>query len=226
VVSIEKLKRSLPEHPGIQLKEEYINTAVLVLLVFIDGEYHFIFQKRGPNIRQNGEICFPGGVHNAEDGTFEKTAIRETVEEMGIPAGKITVIGQLDTLIAPMGAMVNAFVGVADISGLDEISPNKGEVESVFSVPVSYFENNPPQEYRTQLKVHPSAVDEKTGEEIVLFPARTLGLPDKYSKPWGGMKHTIYVYKVGQNTIWGITAKFVMDVVRKIKAQKNDSVAS
>jgi 8-oxo-dGTP pyrophosphatase MutT (NUDIX family) len=217
LVRIETLKSRLPEHPGIQSKEEYINTAVLVLLVFMDGEYHFVFQKRGPHIRQNGEVCFPGGVVNPEDGTPENTAVRETTEEMGIPAEKIKIIGQLDTLIAPMGARVDAFVGVADIKGLDEISPNRDEVESVFSVPVSYFEKNEPQVYRAQLKVHPVAVDEKTGEEIVLFPARDLELPEKYHKPWGNMKHSIYVYKSGQNTIWGITARFVMDVVNKLK---------
>jgi 8-oxo-dGTP pyrophosphatase MutT (NUDIX family) len=217
VVSLEKLKSTLPSYPGIQSKEEYINTAVLVLLVFMDGEYHFVFQKRGPNIRQNGEVCFPGGVHSLEDGTPEQTAIRETMEEMGIPREKLKVIGQLDTQIAPMGARVDAFVGVAEISGMDDIFPNSDEVESVFAVPVSYFENNPPLIYYAHLKVHPLTVDEKTGEEIVLFPARELGLPQRYEKPWGGMKHTIYVYKVQQGIIWGITARFILDVVNKLK---------
>ena len=135
----------------------------------------------------------------------------------GIPAHKITVLGQLDTLLAPMGAMVEAFVGVADIRGLDEIRANAEEVEYVFSVPVSYFEKNEPEEYPVLMQVHPARIDEKTGEEIVLFPARELGLPERYSKPWGGMKHTIYVYKVRENIIWGITAKFIVDVVRKLK---------
>ena len=217
MVNLDDLRNKLPKYPGILHRDEYINTAVLVLLVFIGGEYHFVFQKRGPNIRQGGEVCFPGGFHDPEDGSPEQTAVRETVEEMGIPAHKITVLGQLDTLIAPMGAMVEAFVGVADIRGLDEIRANAEEVESVFSVPVSYFEKNEPEEYPVLMQVHPSSIDEKTGEEVLLFPARELGLPERYSRPWGGMKHTIYVYKVKDNIIWGITAKFIVDVVRKLK---------
>ena len=217
VVNLDELKKKLPKYPGILHREEYINTAVLVLLVFMEGEYHFVFQKRGPLIRQGGEICFPGGFHDPEDGSPEQTAVRETVEEMGIPAHKITVLGRLDTLIAPMGAVVEAFVGVADIRGLEEIRANAEEVEYVFSVPVSYFENNEPEKFPVLMQMHPARIDEKTGEEVVLFPAGELGLPERYSRPWGGMKHTIYVYRVKENTIWGITAMFIVDVVRKLK---------
>jgi 8-oxo-dGTP pyrophosphatase MutT (NUDIX family) len=217
VVNLDELRNKLPRYPGILHREEYINTAVLVLLIFMGGEYHFVFQKRGPHIRQGGEVCFPGGFYDPEDCSPEQTALRETVEEMGIPAHKITVLGQLDTLIAPMGAMVEAFVGVADIRGLEDIRANAEEVEYVFSVPVSYFEKNEPEEYPVMMQVHPARIDDKTGEEVVLFPARELGLPEKYSKPWGGMKHTIYVYKVKENIIWGITAKFIVEVIRKLR---------
>jgi len=56
---------------------------VLVLLVPINGEYHFVLQKRCTNIRQGGEICFPGGKVDENDETLEKVAIRETTKEMG-----------------------------------------------------------------------------------------------------------------------------------------------
>jgi len=218
LTDLDQLKKNLPEHPDIQFREEYVNTAVMTLLVFLEGEYHFVFQKRGPNIRQQGEIGFPGGVCQPEDGSPERTALRETIEEMGIPGEKIRVIGRLDTLIAPMGAIVDAFVGVADIEGLDELSPNSDEVAEVFSLPVSWFENNRPREYKTLLKVHPSVVDENTREEIALFPARELGLPEKYHRPWGSMQHLIYVYEVGGRMIWGLTARLILDFVGKLKA--------
>jgi peroxisomal coenzyme A diphosphatase NUDT7 len=217
VTNIEQLQERLPKHPGISSREEYVNTAVLVLLVFIGGEYHFVFQKRGPNIRQNGEVGFPGGVYHPEDGCLQETAVRETIEEMGIPREKIRVIGPLDVLIAPMGATVDAFVGIAEIKGLDEIIPNRDEVAEVFTVPVSYFEKKAPQKYKAELKVHPAVLDEKTGKEIVLFPARELGLPERYAKPWGGMKHTIYVYEVAGHIIWGLTARLIVDIVNRLE---------
>ncbi len=139
VTDIDQLYNKLLSGPGIQSGEEYIKTAVLILLICIDGEYHFVFQKRAPHIRQNGEICFSGGVFNEADGTLERTAIRETVEKMGITADKIKVVGALDAGLSPIGAEVHAFVGVSGISGLAEISPNRDEVDSV-SIPVSHFE--------------------------------------------------------------------------------------
>jgi coenzyme A diphosphatase NUDT7 len=217
MISIELLRSKLPAHPGIHSEDEYINTAVLVLLILSNREYHFVFQKRGPHIRQGGEICFPGGLCRPQDGTPQQTAVRETVEEMGIPAEKLTVIGPLDTVVAPLGVSVKTFVGVADIASLDEIKPNRDEVEHVFSIPVSYFENHEPQKYNALLKVHPTTVDEKTGKEIVLFPARELGLPERYAQPWGSMKHPIYVYRLEQGIIWGLTARIIVGVINKLK---------
>jgi len=59
--NLEKLKESLSLHAGIIQKEEYLNTAVLIPLLDINNEYHFLFEKRSANIRQGGEICFLGG---------------------------------------------------------------------------------------------------------------------------------------------------------------------
>jgi hypothetical protein len=75
---IVKLKNVLPEIPGINGSEEYFKAAVLVLLVLLDEEYHLVFQKRVLNIRQGGEICFPGGHFDPGiDPDFEHTAIRD-----------------------------------------------------------------------------------------------------------------------------------------------------
>lgn len=218
MINRDTLQQTLSIQPEIRIGEQYVRTAVLVLLVLLDGEYHFVFQKRAPGIRQNGEIGFPGGVCHLEDTSSQQTAIRETTEEMGIPAEKIRILGALDSLIAPMGALVDAYVGIADIRSLDELNPNVDEVAAVFSVPVSFFESHEPERYETVLKVHPTWPDEVTGKEVVLFPAQELGLPERYAKPWGGLKHSIYVYRVGQEMIWGITARFIMDVVEKLKA--------
>jgi peroxisomal coenzyme A diphosphatase NUDT7 len=218
MTSLKQLRKSLPKQRGIQFREEYIDTAVMVLLILINGEYHFVFQKRGANIRQKGEIGFPGGVCQPGDGGPERTAVRETVEEMGIPEDKIRVIGSLGTFIAPMGAIVDAFVGLADISNIDELHPNSKEVEEIFTVPVSFFENNDPQEYSAILKVHPAVTDERTGKEVVLLPSRDLGLPEIYEKPWGGMKHAIYLYKVENRIVWGLTARIVLDLIRRLRA--------
>ncbi|MBB3188187.1 NUDIX hydrolase [Microbacter margulisiae] len=219
-----KLKTQFGYDQGLQSRDDYFNSVILVLLIPINGEYHFVFQKRSAEIRQGGEICFPGGKIDETDDTLESVALRETQEEMGIPADKIEVIGKLNTLVAPMGVIVDAFIGIADIT-LNELSINKSEVERVIAVPVSYFINNLPEQYSVQVQVHPFLHNEHTGEQTVLLPVVQLGLPETYTKPWGNFRYKVLVYKTDQGVIWGITARMVHEFVQKIEKLQKDAVA-
>lgn len=215
---IKDLKDKLPIVPGINGKEEYFNSAVIVLLMLINEEYHFVFQKRAANIRQAGEICFPGGKFDpANDISFRDTAIRETVEELGVSFEKICIIGNLDTVVSSMGATVDAFLGILEVGDLDDLQINLYEVEKVFTIPVSFFEDNEPELYKVKLTVHPSYVNSE-GEEVTTFPAKELGLPEHYTKPWGNMMNNVFVYRVDGVTIWGLTARLIRDVVEKLKS--------
>lgn len=215
---LEDLKGKMPVVPGINGKEEYFNSAVLALLMLIDEEYHFVFQKRSAAIRQAGQICFPGGKFDPnKDAHFKETAIRETAEELGVASDKISIIGTLDTIFSVMGTTVDAFLGVIDISSLDDLNINPHEVERVFSIPVSYFERTEPEVYQVSITANPSYIN-KAGEEVILLPAKELGLEEQYTKPWGNIMNNIYVYRVEGVTIWGITARLIRDVIAKIKA--------
>jgi coenzyme A diphosphatase NUDT7 len=212
---LERLKKSFSKIPGINFRSEYINSAVMVLMVLINDEYHFVFEKRGSHIKQGGEVCFPGGQFDEQkDQGYLETAIRETVEELGIAREKIKVIGQMDTLVTPLGPLIEPFAGILDINGFDELKLNRAEVEYVFSVPVSFFEKSSPEKYKLPVKVHPFKVD--TGGREILFPARQLGLPERYHKPWGELMYTVLVYRVNNEIIWGITARFIFDLVQRL----------
>ena len=213
---MDKLKCKLPSVPGINGREDYMNSAVLVLLMKMDGAYHFVFQKRNPNIRQGGEICFPGGKYDqALDRNTLETALRETREEMGILTENINIIGALDMIIAPMGAIVEPFLGITDQVTLKDFHLNRDEVEKIFMLPFSFFKYNKPEIYKTKIKVHPSYRDEN-GDEVVLFPSKELGLGENYTKPWGRSENTIYVYKTKEGVIWGLTARIIYDVVKRL----------
>ncbi len=211
---LRKLQKNLPAIPGILRKDEYLNSAVLIPLVLINGEYNFLFEKRAAGIRQGGEVCFPGGEYDpAADIDYMATAIRETAEEIGIDESKIKIAGLLDTLIGPMGVTVDSFIGTIKINSLSEIKFDEHEVEKVFLLPVSFFEINKPEEYYVRLEVHPTEID-KNGVKIETLPVKELQLPERYSKPWGGRKNRILVYKTNEGVIWGITAVLVNEVVR------------
>ncbi len=210
------LKNNLPRFPGLQGREKYLNNAVLVPLIMIDNEFHFLFQKRAYNISQGSEICFPGGKYDPkQDKDYRDTAIRETVEELGIDKDKITVEGGLDVVVNSMGMAIEPHIGLLNIKHLGEIKINPAEVEKVFALPVSHFEKNKPEIYHVRLEIQPSYTD-KNGKTIVLLPGKELGLPEKYHQPWGGQKVRILAYRTKEGVIWGITAEIVYEFISKM----------
>ncbi len=210
-------QQKLPETPGIYGREEYLNSAVLVPFVLLDDEYHLLFQKRAPGISQGNEICFPGGHHDEKyDGSFQDTAVRETIEELGLDSSLITIIGRLDMLVTPRGVIVEPFVGLLDINSLKELQPDSSEVEEVFTLPVSWFIENKPEIYYNRVQVQSSYTD-KEGREQILLPVDELGLPSFYRGTRGGWEYKVVVYKTGQHIIWGLTASVVFSMMKIIE---------
>lgn len=219
-LTIENITLALSNSPEILGKDKYFNSAVLVPLVEIDNKFHFLFEKRANHIRQGGEVSFPGGEFDQKkDQGLRHTAIRETIEELGLPSEKIKIIGKVGTLVAPMGVTVDAFVGLLSIRSVDELAIDKNEVEKVFLVPMDHFLKQKPEEYTVKLEVHPSYTDEN-GKKIELLPVQKLGLPARYSKPWKNGFHRILVYNSTEEVIWGITAEIVFELCRMINSTK------
>lgn len=210
------LKESFSPVPTILQKDEFLNTAVLIPLIYINDEFHFLFEKRSANIRQGGEICFPGGEHDeSKDSNFRETAVRETVEELGIDKNEIEVIGELGILFGGSGAIIHTFIGELKSKDLNSYNIDKTEVEKIFTIPVSFFQNHPPEVYHVRLESHPYYFNEN-GEKIILLPADELKLPARYANPWGIRKRKVLVYKTVEDIVWGMTANLVHEFVNKL----------
>ncbi|PIE70975.1 MAG: coenzyme A pyrophosphatase [Deltaproteobacteria bacterium] len=217
-IEYRKLVDALPECPGIMGRDRWFYTAVLVPLVWVDGTYHLLFEKRAAGVRQPGEICFPGGHYAAhDDRDCRETAIRETVEELGIDADKICIDGRLGTLVAAMGTVLESFVGRLALSDITALSLDPKEVDRVFTVPVSYFLETAPETYHVRVEVQPAYLNAE-GEKVVLFPTKDLGLPEAYHHAWGGRKYPVRLYRVNGEIIWGLTAEIIYELVRRWRA--------
>lgn len=216
-LNFKKLKSLLPKNPGILGKSEYFNSAVLVPIVKRNGEYNLLFEKRSAHIRQGSEICFPGGEYSPEtDDSLEKTAIRETIEELRLKEDQIKIIGNLDIMVGSMGVTIDPFVAELLIDAPDELDFDKNEVEKVFTIPIDFFVNNEPEEYFLRTEVHPFYTNEE-GEKVHLFPVEELNLPPKYLSPWSFKKHKVYAWRTSEGTIWGMTAVLIRETIRLIK---------
>ncbi len=197
-------------------RDKYFNSAVLVSLVKIEGEYNFVFQKRAKHIRQGGEISFPGGGFDEDDLDFENTAVRETEEELGISRDKISVIGKLGTLVIPNGVIVEAYIGELDVNSLDELNINKTEVERLISVPVDFFLENEPRTY--YIKMENKAFYCRDSRKELFFSAKELGLPARYHGTWKGRDREVYFFRYDGEIIWGITADLIIETIKLLKA--------
>lgn len=214
---IELIPKIFSDYSSIIGKDRYLNSAVLMPIALTDEKEYLLFEKRSASVRQPGEISFPGGHYDSElDRDFMDTAIRETVEELGIPRHKITVLGKLGTLVTPMGIIVETFIGRLDFQLLDEIRFDSGEVDKIFLVPLNFFINTQPEIYENQLQLHPYIVDEN-GKKIDLLPVKELGLPERYANPWKKGKHRVIVYRYENEIIWGITAELIYELVNRLK---------
>ena len=213
------LKKKLPVTPGIHGRGELPTSVVMVLLTEIAGEYHIVLEERNAQIRQGGEVCFPGGMFDeGTDLSPRETALRETTEELGLPSDKIEIMGRLDTLVAAMGAVIEIFVGVMH-ADIESLKINRDEVEKVFTIPVSYFITTEPEIHKVLIRMFSSEIDPVTEEEIVYLPVRELGLPERYLDPWGNFKQNVYVFKTAEGIVWGLTARIIMDFVRVLKGE-------
>ena len=216
---LDRLGRIITKSCSIIGKDLYLNSAVLIPIIILDNTEFVLFEKRSSSVRQPGEVSFPGGHFDSRyDNDFISTSIRETCEELGIEKNSIDVLGSIGTLVAPMGVIVEAYLGILKIKSLNELKIDHKEVERVFVIPLEYFFNNKPDEYFTRLELHPYMTKED-GEKVELLPVKELGLPEKYSLPWTNGKHRVLVYRTSEEIIWGITAELIFELSNKLKEQ-------
>ena len=202
-MDIHEIKNKLTVHtPSILGNESFGKFAVILPLIKKEDGIHVLFEERAYTLkRQPGDICFPGGRVEAGDKDETDTAIRETMEELGLKREDIGELHPLDYVITPFGTIIYPFVGF--LHHTDEVDINKSEVESVFTVPLSFFINQEPDMYYINYNVEP--------EEG--FPLDLIVGGKDYQ--WGPRKIHEYFYRYEQRVIWGMTAKILTHFIDK-----------
>ncbi len=111
--------------------------AVLILLFPHEENIGVVFIKRNEyNGPHSAQVSFPGGARETDDESLEKTALRETFEELGIK-GKIQILGSMSPLHIPVSNfLVTPFVGWMDEHPVYQPDPTEVQyvIESSLSV--------------------------------------------------------------------------------------------
>lgn len=111
--------------------------AVLVPVWLRPEEAVMLLTKRASHLKHHpGQIAFPGGKVDATDTGPMQAALREAHEEIGLDPGRVRVIGTLPVHETVTGFAMTPFVGL--IEGDFAPLPEAGEVEEVFTVPLTH----------------------------------------------------------------------------------------
>lgn len=115
------------------VEEKAKKSAVLITLFQEENLIKSVFIKRTDYKGvHSGQISFPGGKFEDTDLTYENTAKRETLEEIGIEPEKIQIIGSLSKIyIPPSNFLVTPFIGF--LNEIPNFKPDPKEVHQVIS---------------------------------------------------------------------------------------------
>lgn len=117
---------------------ELADAAVLVGLVARAPGTAVVLTRRTDALRNHaGQVSFPGGRVEPDDDGAIAAALRETDEEIGVPAGQVVPIGLLDPLVTITGFRVLPVVAAIDPAYVAR--PDPGEVAEVFEVPLAFL---------------------------------------------------------------------------------------
>lgn len=175
--------------------------AVLFPLLETEDGLQILFERRAAGVSQPGETCFPGGRIEAGESPVD-CALRETEEELGIPARELRVLGMSDFICSPRGFLLQPVLAAVSPEALSALAPAPEEVAEVFAVPLSFFLKTKPENYRY--------VQEPVMQPD--FPYESLGIPETY--PWARGSVDVPVWQYEGHVIWGMTARILRDILR------------
>jgi len=114
-------------------------SAVMILFFHDDTGLKMIVIRRSIYVGiHSGQIAFPGGRYEEEDGNVQITALREIEEEIGIVRDKIEVLGRLsDIYVPPSNFLISVFVGY--LSEKPQYKIEEREVAEIIEIPFAEF---------------------------------------------------------------------------------------
>lgn len=197
---LERLERRFQGHePG--LLGAGWSCAVLCPLLEGEDGLRLLFEVRSPQLRQGGEVCFPGGRMEPGESAAD-CALRETEEELSIPRGEVALLGTPDFICNQRGFLLRPVLGLVSPAGFAALRPSPAEVAEAFTVPLAFFRETEPE-------VRRYALIPQVPED---FPYGPVGISRDY--PWARGEVEVPIWYYEGHAIWGMTARLVREIAR------------
>jgi peroxisomal coenzyme A diphosphatase NUDT7 len=203
-MNLNELKKRIKKHE-VKALNIFHYYSIFIPVIEVDAELHLLYELRSEELkRQPGEISFPGGRIEKDEGVVE-AAVRETCEELNINQDNLEVWGELDYMVTPYNMIVYSCAGLIKDLNISELKVNRNEVEEVFTVPVDYLLNYEPELYNMTCSIN----------ELNNFPYHLIQNGKEYQ--WREGSYPIYFYRYKERIIWGFTALMTKNFLDLIK---------
>jgi len=122
-----------------QNEAKTIQSGVLILLYQYKDELHIPFMLRTSYVgAHSGQVSFPGGKKEESDDDLVATALRESEEELGIPAKDVEILGSISTLFISISNF-SVLPVVGFMNERPDFIKEPHEVEEVIEAPISHL---------------------------------------------------------------------------------------
>jgi len=126
-------------------KLENAESAAAVLIAITEGPSNpeIIFTRRADHLNSHsGQVSFPGGRWEPDDTDLQRTALRESFEEVALAPELVTIKGCIGSRISVNDLNVQPYIGLVPHSVC--LTPNPDEIADIFRVPVGFFRDTKP----------------------------------------------------------------------------------
>lgn len=147
----ERLRRLLSQKQKHHIVDtDRISAAVLLPIYRKQGEYYLLFTKRTQKVKAHkGQVSFPGGAQEVDEMPVD-AALRECTEEIGLRAGEVEILGELDgTISGTSNYIISPFVAL--IPWPYQFKVNEEEIEELIEVPISALLGSGYQHQETEI---------------------------------------------------------------------------
>jgi 8-oxo-dGTP pyrophosphatase MutT (NUDIX family) len=165
-----------------------VHHAAVVIPIVNSTEPKIVFVRRAGHLRRNpGQIAFPGGIIDIEDGPDRMTtALREFEEEMGMPRERVRIVDRLDDVVTlALSVTVTPYVGILEPPVAFQL--DRSETDAFYEVPLATL-------------YAPGAL--RFGTEPVVRGGETLMVPS-------------WLFDTGDLHVWGATARMLHEFVAR-----------
>ena len=140
------ITQKLSQHQPRTLTAE-LQTPAAVLVAITDDKLNpeVILTRRAQHMpTHKGQIAFPGGKAEVYDSDLVATALREAYEEVALKPEAVAVVGQMGQVLSRQGFVVTPIIGVVPPAVINQLIPNLGELDRIFTVPLRFFIDTKP----------------------------------------------------------------------------------